>query len=476
MFCSCCLTRLDKVNKAYIRCVHSADSLNKINRVKSIILQNNKKQNDEKVVTDGDYVCGKCISFAENHSRFADNVQIAQPDETDSDFYSATLQTIKTSEIVNENCTNNLKESDTSLLVKNDQRPIQMNKVDVELFRTFSGHKKCIICRRDTDSRKLRLIPSKSIVKVFLECDIFIPFGSRCCSFHLNEYLQLNDDSIKSLIIVSNSAKITSKNVIFMFEALKESVKSSNLFAKFGDLEMLEDEDCYTNTGFRKDEFLYIFNSLTSLKNSTHRSKSQALAIYLYWLKTGLNQENIASIFGIDQRDVSRYCSQIRDSLMEGFVKEHLGAKRIDRKAWIQHNSVIVKELFISDENQFAIIADGTYCYCQKSSDNAFQRRTYSSQKKRHLVKPFVICATDGQIIDVYGLFGANENDASIFTNILKESDDLRELLQPDDVVLLDRGFRDCINELKVKYKLRPFYPSCNLFYKQINSKILLIN
>jgi hypothetical protein len=58
-------------------------------------------------------------------------------------------------------------------------------------------------------------------------------------------------------------------------------------------------------------------------------------------------------------------------------------------------------------DEQLVLILDGTYCYCQKSSNNLFQRKSYSVQKKTHLLKPFVICATDGHIFDIYGLFEA---------------------------------------------------------------------
>lgn len=46
-------------------------------------------------------------------------------------------------------------------------------------------------------------------------------------------------------------------------------------------------------------------------------------------------------------------------------------------------------------------------------------------QKKRHLVKPFVICSTDGLILDIYGLYSAAENDATIFQKILDSDRDL---------------------------------------------------
>jgi len=65
----------------------------------------------------------------------------------------------------------------------------------------------------------------------------------------------------------------------------------------------------------------------------------------------------------------------------------------------------MAKELFDLNKTQFIIICDGTYCYIQKSANNLIQRLTYSVQKGRPLVKPFVICTTDGFIIDIFGFY-----------------------------------------------------------------------
>ena len=71
---------------------------------------------------------------------------------------------------------------------------------------------------------------------------------------------------------------------------------------------MLDDETCKSTTGFSKSDFNIINNHLTEMKDSSLRTKSQALAIYLFWLKTGLNQEAIRANFNINNRvDVSRY-------------------------------------------------------------------------------------------------------------------------------------------------------------------------
>ena len=109
----------------------------------------------------------------------------------------------------------------------------------------------------------------------------------------------------------------------------------------------------------------------------------------------------------------------------------------------------MVKTLFDLRDDQFVIIADGTYCYCQKSSNNMVQRRLYSGHKKRPLVKPFVITTTTGKIVDFYSNYGATDNDASIMEDVLKKDKNLRDLIAKNDLAIFDRGFKDCILKLK---------------------------
>ena len=163
----------------------------------------------------------------------------------------------------------------------------------------------------------------------------------------------------------------------------------------------------------------------------------------------------------INFQTVSRYCQQIRRAL-NGFVSDNLGAKRTSRENWLSHNTPQAIEFFAKDDDQFVLIADGTYCYIQKN--HGFQRATYSCQKKRNLIKPFLVCATDGTIIDVYGPYEARMNDAKIMEHVLKDDADLRELLKEDDILIADRGFRDCRKSIKKDYNIDVIIPTCKSF------------
>ena len=87
------------------------------------------------------------------------------------------------------------------------------------------------------------------------------------------------------------------------------------------------------------------------------------------------------------------------------------------RDQWLTKNTALVNELYDLN-NQLCLIADGTYLYCQKSENNKVQRLLYSGQKKRHLIKPFIVCTANGFIVDAYGPFAATVNDASILSYI----------------------------------------------------------
>ena len=110
--------------------------------------------------------------------------------------------------------------------------------------------------------------------------------------------------------------------------------------------------------------------------------------------------------------------------------------------------------------------------YCQKSENNKRQRLLNSGQKKRHLIKPFVVGSSNGYIIDVFGPFAATANDASILLHLMKNSS-LKDVALPNDLFILDRGFRDALKQLTQKYGLLTKAPACKFFYYKINEDLL---
>lgn len=131
-----------------------------------------------------------------------------------------------------------------------------------------------------------------------------------------------------------------------MLYGFSSYAKMNSLFKKFDNLTTITDEMCIRNTNFNKIQFIEITSYMKTMRDSPIRSKTQALAIYLFWLKTGLDQKMVSTHFELNsQFDISRILAQVRVGLID-FIKENLGANHLTRDQWLENNSKIAQELF----------------------------------------------------------------------------------------------------------------------------------
>jgi hypothetical protein len=92
---------------------------------------------------------------------------------------------------------------------------------------------------------------------------------------------------------------------------VESELKSTN-FSRFSELNSISDDFCELVTNFKKSEFDLVLqylikadeNGQRKMRDSKYRTVSQALAVYLFWLKTGLTQHMIGIFFGITDPDV----------------------------------------------------------------------------------------------------------------------------------------------------------------------------
>ena len=136
------------------------------------------------------------------------------------------------------------------------------------------------------------------------------------------------------------------------------------------------------------------------MNNSNIRSVRVSLVGFLTKLRLGLSDRAVACLFRRkSKRIVSRIFHQIREALMKYFVPINLGFQYITSNAVHHyHQTVIATELLTNQSDQIVLTVDGTYFYCQKSSNNEFQKRTYSNHKHRHLIKLMIITASVSKI------------------------------------------------------------------------------
>lgn len=203
-------------------------------------------------------------------------------------------------------------------------------------------------------------------------------------------------------------------------------------------------------------EFHSLLQLIPSLLSQLGTGASNALFIYLMKLRLGDSNEAIAHYFGINQLKIAEILKKVRACLLSDFVPKYVNHAR-SREDLLSHCSSLSRKLFLQDDDQRnVVIWDATYIYIEKSLNHQFQKQTYNSQKKRNYVKPMVCVASDGTIICTVGPFMATENDATIMTKIIPNNIPAMRNFMENDVMLVDRGFRDCVEELEEKgYQVR---------------------
>lgn len=113
-------------------------------------------------------------------------------------------------------------------------------------------------------------------------------------------------------------------------------------------------------------------------------------------------------------------------------------------------------------EQNAIIYEDCTYLDIEKSSCFAALRKSFCVPKNKHLVKPCMLTASDGYIVDIQGPYFSNaaNNDARVMVNELENDlNGMREWLQAGDIFVVDRGYRDAVAVLEtmgIMFKMPP--------------------
>jgi len=296
-----------------------------------------------------------------------------------------------------------------------------------------SWHGRCFICGRKSG---LHRIQKQSLLDAYINYKIIVKEHARCCSRHLDEKRLIKLDHFRN---IKTSLRYYSNHSKIILDSL--SAKNEGVFDKFKNINNVTEEECYEITRWTKNQFIQFCNFIKSIKCSNRRTKEQLVAIYRFWLRKGIDQASLALFKSkTSQQQISHYLNQIRIAINKDFVPLFLGANK-GRQFFLNHNDELTKTLHELDQDVLAIVVDATYNRLEKSANNQFQYKCWSQQKMDLLIKPFIVCCTDGYIIDCYGPFQANQNDAKIFDYILQTDHELRNVLLPNKTyVFLDRG------------------------------------
>ncbi|RNA16025.1 Pro-Pol poly, partial [Brachionus plicatilis] len=172
------------------------------------------------------------------------------------------------------------------------------------------------------------------------------------CTIHFQENGLLKEEAIDEIPIYKNVTTMKKDEVKILLESLRVT-SSKSLFDQLRDIKTVPETTCLNFTGFTKDELFFIKNELKSLYDTENRTKVQAVFIYLFWLRKGLDQTTISEIFQLKYRQlVSNICEQVRSAVLKDFVPKNLRANHLTRDDWLLQNTEMVAELFDLNSSQ----------------------------------------------------------------------------------------------------------------------------
>lgn len=341
---------------------------------------------------------------------------------------SSLISLIEVSENEAENGNHNRLNSLIEMDVSDAEEEKCGNEVKLtNVSRAVRNWRKCLAC----NEKKNLCRPSKKMRQYICKSKkIYIQQNDRVCKYH---FQCQNWDEIQFKITSNFSRKILDEMIAFLINPPLESL------------------DSHIEIGITDTQFKQITYELGVPENPNKKQKQMILAVRLYLerLRHGHTFAQIAHRHNVDRRTIAKRIKSGRDILLNNFVPIHLGHQT--RQWLLQHTTDLARLLYCEkDPEKCVIICDGTYIYTCSTSNYSHQRKIYSGQKRRHLFKIMKMISVDGSIIDVFGPFPATKNDAEIL-RIVFEQTSFENILNAGDVILLDRGFRDCVNYLQSK-------------------------
>lgn len=287
----------------------------------------------------------------------------------------------------------------------------------------------------------------------FIDCNVIIRSGSRCCPVHIKDGC-ITPEALEK-VDKADSTFVNRSTVLELLSKMRDACLRNN---KRLDFSTFSDDEYIDITGICKSAFEEICQCVNGhIRNTPARDLITTVGIFFFKLRSGLSNKLLSTLFGITKSSIRRAIASVRKCLMSQFVPRHLGLDHISREELIaNHTRPLAQSLFTSDSGDSAkliLVLDGTYIYIQKSQNYTFQRRSYSIHKGRPLVKPMVIVTTTGYYLTIVGPYlSDNKNsDAKILNHILAHNvENIKQFIKSDDIFIVDRGFRDSLELLQV--------------------------
>lgn len=200
-------------------------------------------------------------------------------------------------------------------------------------------------------------------------------------------------------------------------------------------------------TNLTRDQFHELYRCLPTFRNAFKNEKNAYDSLYMYLMKlrTGRTNDDIGKVFKVNGRTVGQRIKIARNAIEKDFVYSNVNF--LFSRESLANRSTFMSQMLFSDSDSDitrpVLTADGTYVYIQKSTNFEIQKKSYTDHKKRNYVRVMMCVTTDGTNVFALGPYPASSNDAKVLESMLEKSNAFDNLVA-GDVIILDRGFRDC--------------------------------
>lgn len=320
-------------------------------------------------------------------------------------------------------------------------------------------HDQCIFCNRDDDVHRL----SDDVkAKAFLDFKIFFPEIVVSCNNHLDADGYIPHYYFRGLQCLNRQILLVGQQLKNHMEALYRVSKCTK---RLNDTNGYTEDEMISLTSLNKEQFeiLFAYCDRVPHEGGFRYVQRRDLMAFLAKLRQGLSDEFLTLLFEYNSRaHMSLNIATVRQSLMLRFVPENIGFGAITREQYIRdHVTEFSNTLYNPQPNTPRAISfiDGTYTYCHKSSNFRSLRQTFCTHKGRHCIKPALIVAPDGYILDIHGPYfsDAQNNDAAMLRN---------EIDNDEGIVTCLIGFYHRVHYLSLPILFRSFIPASHSYTK----------
>lgn len=317
----------------------------------------------------------------------------------------------------------------------------------------------CLICNQEHDVQRLSL---QARVNIFITSDIYIPSNVRSCQNHLDGKGFLLRPLHTGLRFINRPYVIRGQELQMFIQELRKNVLTSSQYED----EDFDEEDFKVMTSLTKAQFrdLFLFYDPVPKQGINSYVKKKDLLTFLTKMKQGICDNVLKVIFNYSSRQlVSSVIQKVRQSLLSRFMPQNIGFQALTRADYIQqHVTDFANTLYNAEPNIPKVITyvDGTYAYIEKSRNFRMLRQSYCVHKGHHLIKPVLVVAPDGYILDIQGPYfsDSRNNDAALLRDQFeRDVNGMREWFQANDILIVDRGYRDAVElleQLDIRYHM----------------------